>query len=122
MGVVYHANYLVWFEVGRTELLRSLGIDYIRMEQEEAAFLAVADVQCRYKAPARFDDELLIRATLLPVRGSVVRFHYTLHRAGGDELLLAEATTTHIVVGRDLKRTRMPARYAEAFCRATAAR
>ena len=121
MGVVYHANYLIYFETSRTALLRALGIDYKSMERQESSYLAVVDVACRYKASARFDDELIIRATLHPVRGSVVRFTYTIHRAGepGElELLLTEGATTHIVVDRDLKRAPMPPTYAEAFRRA----
>ena len=121
MGVVYHANYLIYFETSRTELLRALGIDYKSMEREESAFLAVVDLTCRYKAPARFDDELLIRATLHPVRGSVVRFTYTIHRQtqdGAPSELLTQGATTHIVVGRDLKRALMPPTYAAAFRRA----
>ena len=117
MGVVYHANYLIYFETSRTALLRSIGIDYKSMERQEASYLAVIDVACRYKASARFDDELIIRATLHPVRGSIVRFTYTIHRAE-DDLLLTEGATTHIVVGRDLKRAPMPSSYAEAFQRA----
>ncbi len=116
MGVVYHANYLIYFETGRTELLRAIGIDYKSMERQESSFLAVVDVACRYKASARFDDELLIRATLHPIRGSVVRFTYTIHRAA-DSTLLTEGATTHIVVGRDFKRAPMPPTYAEAFRR-----
>ena len=117
MGVVYHANYLIYFETSRTALMRSIGIDYRSMERQESSYLAVIDVACRYKASARFDDELIIRATLHPVRGSIVRFTYTIHRAE-DDVLLTEGATTHIVLGRDLKRAPMPPSYAEAFRRA----
>ncbi len=58
MGVVYHANYLVWFEVGRVEKIRSMGLDYKSME-EEGLLIAVAEAKARYKAPARYDEELL---------------------------------------------------------------
>ena len=58
MGVVYHANYLVWFEVGRVELMRQLGLSYKRMEQETGCGIAVVEATCRYKAPARYDEEL----------------------------------------------------------------
>jgi acyl-CoA thioester hydrolase len=114
MGVVYHANYLVWFEVGRVEFIRQLGMDYKSMEQEENALIAVAEVTARYKAPARYDDELLIRTTLAGVRGPIVRFRYAVLRAA-DELLLCEGETVHVVVGRDMKRREMPASYAERF-------
>ena len=114
MGVVYHANYLIWFEVGRVEFIRQLGMDYKSMEQEENALIAVAEVTARYRAPARYDDELLIRTTLAGVRGPIVRFRYVILRAA-DELLLCEGETVHVVVGRDMKRREMPISYAERF-------
>ncbi len=114
MGVVYHANYLIWFEVGRVEFIRQLGMDYKSMESEEGALIAVVEATARYKAPARYDDELLIRTSLAGVRGPIVRFRYAILRAS-DELLLCEGETTHIVVGRDMKRREMPASYADRF-------
>jgi len=114
MGVVYHANYLVWFEVGRVEFIRQLGMDYKSMEQEEGALIAVVEASARYKAPARYDEELLVRTTLANVRGPIVRFRYAILRAA-DEVVLCEGETTHMVVGRDMKRREMPARYAEQF-------
>jgi acyl-CoA thioester hydrolase len=114
MGVVYHANYLVWFEVGRVEFIRQIGLDYRTMEQEEGAQIVVVEVTARYKAPARYDDELLVRTTLNAVRGSIVRFRYAVVRAT-DELLLCEGETVHLVVGRDMKKREMPAKYAQRF-------
>ena len=114
MGVVYHSNYLIWFEVGRADLIRTLGFDYKSMEREEGIGIAVVEVTCRYKAPARYDDELLVRTTLAGIRGSVLRFTYTLHRAA-DDSLICEGATTHVVVGPDMKRAPMPERYAAAF-------
>ena len=114
MGVVYHANYLIWFEVGRVEFIRAMGLDYRAMEQEEGALIAVAEARARYKAPARYDDELIVRTHLAGVRGSVVRFSYAVVRAA-DEVLLCEGETVHVVVGRDMRRRAMPARYAERF-------
>ncbi len=114
MGVVYHANYLIWFEVGRVEFMRQLGLDYRSMEQEEGALIAVVEARARYKAPARYDDELVIRTHLAGVRGAIVRFTYTVLRAI-DEAVLCEGETTHLVVGRDMKRRAMPVRYAERF-------
>ncbi|WP_158788834.1 thioesterase family protein [Granulicella sp. L46] len=118
MGVVYHANYLVWFEVGRVEFIRQLGLDYKTMEQEDDALIAVAEATARYKAPARYDDELIIRTSLSGVRGPIVRFRYVVVRAvngSGDETVLCEGETVHFVVGRDMKRREMPAKYAERF-------
>jgi acyl-CoA thioester hydrolase len=114
MGVVYHANYLVWFEVGRVEFIRQLGMDYKSMEKEENALIAVVEATARYKAPARYDDELIVRTTLAGVRGSIVRFRYAVVRAV-DEVVLCEGETVHIVVGRDMKRREMPVSYAERF-------
>jgi len=114
MGVVYHANYLVWFEVGRVEFIRQMGLDYRSMEKEENAMIAVVEATARYKAPARYDDELIVRTTLAGVRGSIVRFRYAVVRAD-DELLLCEGETVHLVVGRDMKKREMPARYAKQF-------
>lgn len=114
MGVVYHANYLVWFEVGRVEFIRQTGMDYKSMETEDGAMIAVVEATARYMAPARYDDQLLIRTTLVSVRGSIVRFRYEILRAV-DEVLLCGGSTTHIVVGRDMKKRDMPARYAERF-------
>jgi acyl-CoA thioester hydrolase len=112
MGVVYHANYLVWFEVGRVELMRQRGLDYKKMEAEEGCGIAVVEASVRYKAPARYDDELVIETRVLMVRGPVIRFGYRIVRAG-DRLLLCEGETMHLVVGRDMKRRRLPKKYAE---------
>src|SRR5215207_4950753 len=68
MGVVYHANYLVWFEIGRTEFCRARGFAYKDMEENDRAFLVVAESYCRYKAPARYDDELIVRTHITELR------------------------------------------------------
>src|SRR5205085_8277879 len=102
MGVVYHANYFVWFEVGRVELLRQLGFSYRDMEQDDGCFIAVVDARCRYKAPARYDDEVIVRTHLKNVRESLVHFGYELLRAA-DGSLLAEGETTHIVTDSEMK-------------------
>lgn len=113
MGVVYHANYLVWFEVGRVEFIRQTGLDYATMERE-GALIAVVEATARYIAPARYDEELFVRTTLAAHRGPVVRFKYQIVKAS-DESLLCEGETTHIVVGRDMKRRDLPEKYAERF-------
>jgi acyl-CoA thioester hydrolase len=114
MGVVYHANYFVWFEVGRVEFIRQLGMDYRSMEQDEGAMIAVVEATARYKAPARYDDEVIVRTTLAGLRGPIVRFRYAAVRAS-DSVLLCEGETVHMVVGRDMKRREMPVKYAELF-------
>src|ERR1700712_5330972 len=80
MGVVYHANYLVWFEIGRVELMRQRGLDYKEMESEDGCGIAVVEVTVRYKAPARYDDELVIETTVLKARGPIIRFGYRILR------------------------------------------
>src|ERR1700722_7729696 len=118
MGVVYHANYLVWFEVGRVDYIRDMGLDYRAMEQEDNAMIAVIEASARYKAPARYDDEIIVRTSLAGARGPVVRFRYSVVRAASekaDELLLCEGETTHIVVDRDMKKREMPEKYATLF-------
>lgn len=119
MGVVYHANYFVWFEIGRVELLRQLGFSYRDMEAQDGCGIAVIDARCRYKAPARYDDELLLRTKLTMVRESLVQFSYELLRVGNGELL-AEGDTTHIVVDRSMKKASLPEKYATAFTAAMA--
>ena len=114
MGVVYHANYFIWFEVGRVEMIRQLGLDYKSMEQEDLTMIAVVEATCRYKSPARYDDELIVRTHISGIRSSILRFTYAIHRAT-DDLLLCEGSTTHVAVDREMKRVPMPARYAEAF-------
>jgi acyl-CoA thioester hydrolase len=74
MGVVYYANYLVWFEIGRVELLRSLGLAYSDLEKEHETILPVVEANCRYKAPARYDDRITIETRPSLLRGSVIKF------------------------------------------------
>lgn len=114
MGVVYHANHFVWFEVGRVELLRQIGFSYRDMEQADQCFIAVVDARCRYKAPARYDDEILVRTHLKNIRESVIHFGYELVRAA-DNLLIAEGETTHIVTGPDMKMKSLPEKYVASF-------
>lgn len=114
MGVVYHANYLVWFEVGRVELMRSLGLDYRRLEEEFGCLISVVEAMARYKLPARYDDELVVRTAIQSLRGSVIRMQYEVVRVV-DGVLLATGETTHMVVGRDMRRRTLPEPYAVAF-------
>ena len=113
MSVVYHSNYLIWFEVGRVELLRQLGFSYLEMEQD-GLNLPVVEVRCRYKHPARYDDEITIRTWIAQMRSSLLRFEYELVRKS-DGRLLAEGESVHVVVGRDLKRTHLTEKYRETF-------
>ncbi len=117
MGVAYHSNFLIWFEVGRVELLRQIGFDYRDMERQDGCFIAVVDARCRYKSPARYDDELLVRTYLTNVRGSLIHFRYEVLR-DKEGTLLAEGETVHIVTDADMKRRSLPEKYATAFAKA----
>jgi acyl-CoA thioester hydrolase len=112
MGVVYHANYLVWFEVGRVELMRQQGLNYKLLETEEGCWIVVAEATARYKAPARYDDELIVETTVRSVRGPVIRFGYRILLVENRHLL-CEGETVHVVIGRDMKRRAIPKKYAE---------
>ena len=113
MGVVYYANYLVWFEVGRTDWLRSLGWTYREME-ESGILLPVIEAQCEYRAPARYDDEVEIRTTGRLLSLVRVSFSYEV-RLGPDAQLSALGQTTHAATGRDGKPCRLPDRIQEVF-------
>ncbi len=114
MGVVYHSNHFIWFEIGRVELMRQLGFSYRDMEQNDGCFIAVVDARCRYKAPARYDDEVIVRTHLKNVRESVVHFGYELLRAD-DGALLAGGETTHIVTDAQMNATPLPEKYMRVF-------
>lgn len=113
MGVVYHSNYLIWMEVGRVELCRSLGVRYREMEQQ-GVLLTVAEVNCRYHSPARYDDEVAVRTWIEQSHARMVTFGYEM-RAVEDDRKLATGTTKHIFCGPDLKPSRLPARYFPEF-------
>ena len=100
MGVVYHANFLVWFEVGRVEFMRAIGIEYKRMETEDDCHIVVADVQCRYHHPARYDEVLRVRTRVAETKNRVIRFAYEVFR-DSDGALLATGSTTHVICGRN---------------------
>ena len=107
MGVAYHANYFVWFEVARCELLRALGGSYRNLEAQGVR-LPVVEAQCRFQDPARYDDELDIATTgvlLSPVR---VEFRYDVARRA-DQALLAAGKTIHAAVDHDGRPRRLPA-------------
>ena len=114
MGVVYHANYLVWFEVGRVELMRALKLEYKRLEQDFGCMIAVVEARARYRSPARYDDEIAVRTTLSAMRGAVMKITYEVVRVE-DETLLCEGETTHVVVDREMKKRLLPEPYETAF-------
>jgi acyl-CoA thioester hydrolase len=119
MGIVYYANYLVWFELGRVELLRSLGLAYSQLEKEHECILPVIEATCRYRSPARYDDEILIETRPALLRGSVLKFAYQIYRKanqeGEERKLLAEGETVHVVCDDQLQRKPLPEKYAAAL-------
>jgi len=117
MGVVYHSNYIIWFEVGRVEMLRQLGFTYREMERQDGTNFAVVEARCRFKAPALYDDLVLIRTRLLNVRDSLLHFGYDIVR-DQDGTLLAEGETVHLVVDSQFKRLPLPEKYRMPFMQA----
>ena len=106
MGYAYHANYFRWFEIGRTELLRSLGLSYKAIE-EKGIFLPVAEAHCNYVVPITYDDTLIVETRIDEgVKGSL-KFDYRLFR-DPDNLLIADGYTRHPCVNGDGKVVRPP--------------
>ena len=113
MGVVYHANYFVWFEIGRTDLLRELGWSYREMEAEGMS-LPVIEAHCQYHRSAKYDDELEVRASgrmLSPVR---LEFTYEIVRKD-DRAVTASGRTVHAALDRTGKPRRLPERIRQVF-------
>jgi acyl-CoA thioester hydrolase len=119
MGIVYYANYLVWFELGRVEVLRSLGLAYSQLEKEHECILPVVSASCRYRSPAHYDDEILIETRPAMLRGSVLKFAYEIYRKPDHKEkqreLLAEGETVHVVCDDQLQRKPLPEKYAAAL-------
>jgi acyl-CoA thioester hydrolase len=114
MGVVYHSNHFIWFEVGRVELMRQMGFSYRDIEREEGCFIAVAHARCDYRSPVFYDEEVVVRTWLKSVRNSVIVFNYELLRPGTDTLL-AEGETLHLVTDSNMKLAKLPEKYLKAF-------
>ena len=122
MGIAHNANYLIWFEVGRSELCRAKGFSYKEMEEEDDALMVVAESYCRYKSPAYYEDVLTIRTKVGEIRSRSLRFFYEVHRAS-DDTLIAEGETLHVVTDKDKKvrvlpeiyRTRLLGKHEQAF-------
>jgi acyl-CoA thioester hydrolase len=118
MGIVYYANYLVWFEIGRVEVMRNLGLSYHQLETQHKLILPVVEASCRYRSPARYDDEILIEARPSLLRGSVLKFAYRILRNAGEgapPTLLAEGETVHVVCDENLQKMPLPEEYATAL-------
>ncbi len=114
MGVVYHANYLVWFEVGRVELIRALGIEYTRMEKEDDCHIVVADAHCRYLHPHDTTKSCESARALRSRATASIKFSYEVIR-DADRKLLATGETTHIICGSNGRPKLLPAKYHSVF-------
>lgn len=112
MGIVYYANYLVWFEIGRTDYCRARGFSYREMEESEDAFLVVAEAYCRYKAAAYYDDELIVRTHITELRKRSLRFGYEIVRASNGQVV-AEGETGHVVTDSTGRVRSLPESYAQ---------
>ena len=114
MGVVYYANYYIYFEIGRVEYMRQLGVVYKDMEKEDDAFIVVAQSSCRYHRPARYDDVLRIRTRVASSSRKTVRFAYEiLNDATGE--LLASGETLHVICDRQGRPKALPEKYRKYF-------
>ncbi len=110
MGIVHHANYLIWFEFGRSEFCRARGFSYLEMEEKDNALLVVAESYCRYKSPAFYEDVLTIRTQILEIKSRKIQFVYEVFRAS-DQVLLAVGETLHLVTDENKKVRLLPEGY-----------
>lgn len=114
MGVVYYANHFVWMEVGRVDWCKACGFNYRDMERDDGIYLAVAEANCRYRSPARFDDEVIVKTWMEEANTRIVIFQYEMRVVEGDRLL-ATGMTRHVFVDREMRRARMPGKYYAMF-------
>jgi acyl-CoA thioester hydrolase len=113
MGIVYHANYLVWMEVARVEYCRSTGSSYRDMERE-GVLLAVVEASCRYVSSAFFDDEVIVRAWIAEAHPRMLSFSYEMLESSSGRRL-ATGETKHVFIGPDHKPLKLPQKYRAAF-------
>jgi acyl-CoA thioester hydrolase len=110
MAVVYYANYLVWMEVGRVELCRACGFEYREMEQQDGILLAVAEANCRYLFPAKYDDQVVVRTWIESAHRRMVTFRYEMRLACNDTKL-ATGYTKHMFLNREFQPVKLPEKY-----------
>jgi acyl-CoA thioester hydrolase len=114
MGVVYYGNYYIYFEIGRVEHMRQLGVVYKQMEIEDDALIVVAESSCRYRRPARYDDLLRIRTRVAGARRKTVRFAYEIFNDATGELL-ATGETLHVICDHQGRPKALPEKYRKYF-------
>jgi acyl-CoA thioester hydrolase len=109
MGVAYYANYFVWFEVGRSQFCNDCGFSYRDMERETELFMIVAEAHCRYKTPARYEDDLTIRTRVSELTRRTLRFSYVINRADGAPVATGE--TLHVLINSEGRPSSIPEKY-----------
>jgi acyl-CoA thioester hydrolase len=114
MGMVYYGNYFTFFEVGRVEYMRERGIAYKQMEREDDSYIVVAEANCRYLRPARYDDLLRIRTRVSEARRRTIRFAYEILHDGTGELL-ATGETSHVICNGQGRPKSLPEKYRRFF-------
>jgi acyl-CoA thioester hydrolase len=114
MGVVYYANYYIYFEIGRVEHMRQLGVSYREMEIQDDSFIMVAESNCRYRRPAKYDDVLIIRTRVSEVRRRTIRFGYEILNGATGELLTT-GETLHVVCDSQGRPKALPDKYRQYF-------
>lgn len=110
MGVAHHSNYLVWFELGRTEICRSRGFSYATLEKDARILLMVAEMHCRYHQPVTYDDPIVVRTALSLISPRLLKFAYEIRHATTDKLV-ATGESVHLPVDAEGRRTRIPQVY-----------
>jgi len=108
MGVVYYANHLVWFEIARTEFLKSKGISYRDMEEKDGLGLMVAESHVKYRSPVTYDDEIIVKTWMSEVKQSNLAFDYKITCG---ERLVAEGRTCHVFVNKQRKPVKIPSSF-----------
>jgi len=114
MGVVHHANHYVWMELARVDLCKSHGFNYRDMERQDGIFMAVVETACRYRAPAHFDDEIIVKTWIEAANPRTVTIHYEM-RLADENRVLATGHTRHVFVNREMHKTRLPEKYFSMF-------
>jgi acyl-CoA thioester hydrolase len=114
MGIVYYANYLVWFEVGRVAWCRAKGFQYAEMESREKRLMVVAEAGCRYKTPSHFGEEVIVRTSLQKATDRVIRYRYDIFEKN-TRRLLATGHTAHVVTDPGFRPARLPESYRKYF-------
>jgi len=112
MGVVYYSNYLVWFEVARTDFFRNKGLSYNKLEKEDKIYLPVVEANCRYKSPIRYDDVVIVETTLKEMFGKKITFEYIVKVEGK---IKTKGYTKHVFVDKTGSPINIPEKILKAF-------